>query len=52
MKIICDRPKCQGELLRPGGLMFSPPEKGGAVRKLHLCVKCWYDVLQLAGMEL
>jgi hypothetical protein len=41
--------KCQSELEEPGALMFSPPGPfSGAVRKYHLCVTCWDEVMDFA----
>lgn len=39
----CD--KCGGELQRPGGLAFSPPN-GNSVVKYHVCEKCWLGFLR------
>lgn len=50
----CAIPACGKELDRYGGIMFSPPfgPEEDQVRKLHLCVKCWNDVLMMLGIPL
>lgn len=34
-------PNCQGTLLEPGGLTFTPPDNEGFVLKEHVCKECW-----------
>ena len=36
---ICD--KCGNKLNQFGGLIFSPPDNKGNVKKWHLCKKCY-----------
>lgn len=45
--------RCPNELNRPGAVLFSPPfDEERNVRKLHLCVTCWDDMLMLLGIPL
>ena len=39
MKIKCD--VCKSILKELGGLLFSPPDKRGKVKKYHVCKDCW-----------
>ena len=39
MIITCDF--CHKVLTEPGGLLFSPPDKDGMVRKKHICKGCF-----------
>lgn len=39
IKPVCDRGG--SELIEPGGLLFSPPDAGGLVKKYHLCRECF-----------
>ena len=32
---------CGDELMEPGALMFSPPNREDIVIKEHICKKCW-----------
>lgn len=44
------RPRCDfcaKELTDYGGLLFSPPNTSGTVKKYHLCKKCYAEVLAL-----
>lgn len=43
MDVICNR--CQQDLTKPGALLFSPPNQGSKVMKLHLCIKCYGIVM-------
>ncbi|MFA6269556.1 MAG: hypothetical protein WCW13_04780 [archaeon] len=36
---ICD--KCKKELKDFGGILFSPPNEEGVVRKWHICKECY-----------
>lgn len=48
---VCD--KCKQELKDFGGLLFSPPDDKGMVRKLHLCQACYKELEEsLATNEL
>jgi len=38
----CD--KCGSELREFGGLVFSPPNEHGVVRKWHLCKECYKEL--------
>jgi uncharacterized protein with PIN domain len=38
----CD--KCKKELQEFGGILLSPPDEKGNVRKFHLCVKCYEEI--------
>ena len=40
----CD--KCGEELKDLGGILLSPPNKEGMVKKLHLCRSCYKDVFR------
>jgi hypothetical protein len=45
MKIKCNR--CQQPLVKPGALVFSPPQgpwQSLAVLKFHICAECWPEV--------
>ena len=42
IKPICD--KCNKELLEPGAILLSPPDKKGWVRKYHICVGCYKEI--------
>lgn len=39
---ICD--KCKKELIQMGGILLSPPNSDGLVRKWHFCVSCYHTV--------
>jgi len=39
MEIICDI--CRKEIVKPGALMFSPPDKNGFCQKFHICTECF-----------
>jgi len=43
IKPVCD--KCKKELETFGGILFSPPNKEGYVRKWHICKPC-YDEME------
>jgi hypothetical protein len=43
LEIFCDR--CAKKLKRPGGLVLSPPDKNNLVEKLHLCIRCFQDLM-------
>jgi hypothetical protein len=43
IKPICD--KCGAELTDFGGILLSPPNQKGEVKKLHLCVGCYQTVI-------
>jgi len=44
IRLKCD--KCNKELAKPGALLFSPPNKKSIVRKFHLCIKCYGEMLK------
>lgn len=35
---------CDKTIVKPGALLFSPPDAEGKTEKTHLCVECWEDV--------
>jgi hypothetical protein len=39
IKPVCD--KCKKELQTFGGILFSPPNEKGMVRKWHICKPCY-----------
>jgi len=43
IKPICD--KCKKELTTFGGILFSPPNEEGMVRKWHICKPC-YELME------
>lgn len=43
IKPYCDR--CKKELKEFGGLLFSPPNKEGTVKKFHICKDCFKEVI-------
>ena len=43
IKPVCD--KCKKELTTFGGILFSPPNEKGMVRKWHICKPC-YDIME------
>ena len=40
---VCD--KCKSRLDDFGGLLFSPPDDEGKVKKWHLCRKCYEAIV-------
>jgi hypothetical protein len=44
LKVKCE--KCGEDLIKPGALVFSPPE-GNVCLKFHICEKCWPAVALL-----
>jgi len=42
IKPVCD--KCGNELKEFGGILFSPPDDSGFVRKWHLCKACYEKI--------
>ena len=49
IKPVCD--KCKKELDRFGGILFSPPNDEGMVRKFHLCKKCYDEIVSSFNNE-
>jgi len=43
----CD--KCKKELKEFGGILLSPPDKKGLVKKFHLCQACYKGVADCFG---
>jgi hypothetical protein len=43
IKPICDR--CHRELLAFGAILFSPPDADSQVKKYHICVDCYRDIV-------
>jgi len=39
IKPVCD--KCKKELKEFGGILFSPPNEKGYVKKWHICKECY-----------
>jgi len=48
IKPVCD--KCKKELKEFGGILFSPP-KDNIVRKFHICVKCYAEMVGRFGKK-
>ena len=44
IKPICDR--CNKELKAFGALLFSPPDKKSMVKKFHVCVPCYKELVK------
>jgi len=44
IKPICDR--CKRELEDFGGILFSPPNPDKTTKKLHICKKCYEEILK------
>ena len=42
MKILCNC--CNEELTEQGGLLFSPPDENGILKKYHICVNCFAKI--------
>jgi hypothetical protein len=42
IKPVCD--KCKQELIDFGGILLSPPDKDGMVKKWHLCNGCYIEI--------
>lgn len=40
----CD--KCGKELTEFGAILFSPPNDKSEVKKFHICVSCYQDIIQ------
>ncbi|HMS92287.1 MAG TPA: hypothetical protein PJ993_02410 [Candidatus Saccharibacteria bacterium] len=40
----CD--KCGKELAEFGAILFSPPNSKSEVKKFHICVSCYQDIVQ------
>lgn len=41
---MCD--KCKKELMKFGGILLSPPDENGMVKKFHLCEECYEDIVK------
>lgn len=41
---ICD--KCKKELQTFGGILLGPPDENSNVKKFHLCVDCYKEIVQ------
>ncbi len=44
IKPICD--KCNKELTKFGAILFSPPDQKSNVKKYHICVKCFKEIIK------
>jgi len=44
IKPVCD--KCKKELEVFGGILFSPPDEKGYVRKWHICKPCYEKMVK------
>lgn len=40
----CD--KCGKELTEFGAILFSPPNDKSEVKKFHICVNCYHEILK------
>lgn len=47
---VCDF--CKKELKAPGGLLFSPPNKNAEVKKLHICARCYKEILKITRLRI
>ena len=47
IRVHCDR--CHTELYHPGALLFGPPDSRDAVRKRHLCSRCYVTLIDAEG---
>ncbi len=43
---------CKKELVGYGALLFSPPKKSGEVKKLHVCVHCYKEILKITRLQI
>ncbi len=43
---------CKKKLKEFGGLLFSPPNKHGEVKKLHACIKCYKEILKITRLKI
>jgi hypothetical protein len=43
IKPICD--KCRKELDDFGGILLSPPDEHSNIKKMHLCKKCYNEII-------
>lgn len=50
IKPICDF--CKKELKAPGGLLFSPPNTNGEVKKLYVCKRCYKEILKITRLHI
>ena len=42
---------CKKELKDFGGLLFSPPNKKGETKKLHVCPHCYKEILKITRLK-
>ncbi len=42
---------CKKELKKPGGLLLSPP-RGDEVKKFHVCVHCYNEILKITRLNI
>ena len=50
IKPTCDF--CRKELKQFGALLFSPPNKKGETKKLHVCVHCFQEILKITRLHI
>ena len=41
---VCD--KCGNELMAFGAILFSPPNDNSEVKKYHICVECYHEIVE------
>lgn len=41
---VCD--KCNKELTEFGAILFSPPNSDSMVKKFHVCVSCYHEIVE------
>ncbi len=49
IKPICN--KCENELKEFGGILLSPPDNEGKIKKMHLCKECYEKVKDLLEIK-
>ena len=43
---------CKKELKQFGALLFSPPNKKGVTKKLHVCTHCYKEILKITRLKI
>ena len=46
---VCD--KCKDELKEFGGILLSPPDEESKVKKFHLCLKCYDEIINQFNLK-